>query len=156
MKGILENIQKKDGKGGPYYLATIDGTRYSTFKPIDKSCRIGGPVDFTFEQNGAYKNLVSCNGVEGDIPPPPAEGKTAPPTQRKEYRSGDTEERLRSMAVSYAKDLVIAAIVKPKYLLELSELIITFIQKEAAGENKFETMLSPWLLPEKSEPKKTK
>jgi hypothetical protein len=155
LKGTLENIIKKTDKNQkPYYVLIIDGTSYTTRDVPDRTVLKGAVVDFTFKQNGAYRNLESVTpigdpgetGAPAETPATPTGdealnkmGLTAePPKQEvktysgnKNNNYGDPEERVRSMAVSYAKDLVVAGAVAPTDLFTAAGEILGFIKGEA-------------------------
>lgn len=104
--GEIRALEEKVGKRGPYTRVQFDRW-YSAFgKQHDmlSTASVGDMYEYAVVQKGDFFNLVDLKASDGSATSAPAMGSQ--PTQRSTFKKDDSFNRM--MALSYAKDLVVA------------------------------------------------
>jgi hypothetical protein len=131
--GNLEGIEtKKSQAGNTFYKVRIDNKIFSTFD--DPTEFLNKTVDITYNEvpNPQNENAPFKNIVKGGIKIAVEQNQTRL-DETKDPVFGFDIHKYRAMAISYAKDLIIADKIKLGEMEKTAQLMVDFIE---SGDNR--------------------
>lgn len=108
MKGEIERIwQNQDKKGEKYWVLVIDGERYSVWdEDLIRNLSEGDLIDFTFQEKGRFKNIVSLENLK--------------PKETLETKEAKTKQIARMSCLRSASEILAHHEIDPKKKVDLA------------------------------------